>query len=303
MSKIIKFEDFNIILSLNDNDIYIKVTNNVTFEEYDGNITKKELNINNDYVLLNSAFDMINSSFNQKYGHNALIKIYYDHINISFDICVEDCIFKFDFNLKKKENVLDPAIKALNKKIEDLENIINNNDVICIGTSDIFYPILIKKFINKECTDKLNLYEYNPGYVEYKRSLYNLYFQHSNPKNCIEININNLVCFLKINNIVFDLNSIKNIIIEIDGQSETFLNLYCFNFGDENILIQRLNFSGHIYLDDYDNYFNQNYDKNQKIKKRIQDENLFEKRQENLDKILVRIKKIFDENEIQYVFS
>ena len=129
MSEIIIFEDFNIILSLNDDKIYLKVTNNVTFEQYEGNITMhRDLSAIGDKIPLNTAFKMIKKAFNKKDGHIVLIKIYSDYVNVSFDINVEYINFKFDFNLRKKENVLtsddnvsNPAILALNKKIEELE--------------------------------------------------------------------------------------------------------------------------------------------------------------------------------------
>ena len=305
MSDIIEFDDYIVTLSECDNAIYLNITNNKTFGEYEGKVTlQKDLRSIGDKISLNMAMQMIKKSFLKEDGHKVIVKILEEHINLHFYINIMYILFEFDFVLRKKEvscenEGLNPMISYLKNKIEDLENenkelktIIKNNCIddricfaMCLDNSRQYY---LNNCLNSNIySNSLKEYGYPTPHTFYDKftnfSHYLMKLTYdgisNNKSGSFVFFINNFLLFLKKNNnIVFILNSIKDINYYVD---EKRLGPFFFQFDEDKLypIVSKKCISS-------DQASQEKIEKN---------------RIKMLDEIIIKLKNLFDKNSIQYI--
>lgn len=159
MSETIVYDDFNVVLSLDTDKIFISILHQITFEKYEGFIyCNKELKELGKNVSIDKSFKIIKSSFEKKDGFGLFVKIMDGYLKLDFDIDIEYMSVKFDFLLKSKNssnidfgsifNTLKEKIDSFEKENLMLKDIIENleNDIITLKRRISKIDILEDKF-------------------------------------------------------------------------------------------------------------------------------------------------------------
>jgi hypothetical protein len=151
--------NYSIITSLNERTIYLKITDTVSFYQYEGNIDIKELRLN---IELKDAFTIICNCFkedlNEDYDvtitvNSNMLKLQFNalvggFLKMNFEILLREKVMSNDgqltINFNRLEQQQAQSIKSLTEKCAKLENTINNLQQIIdscqIFMSNIYTP-------------------------------------------------------------------------------------------------------------------------------------------------------------------
>ena len=149
--------NYSIIVSLNERTIYLKITDTVSFYQYEGNIDVKELRLNVDlqdaYIIINNCFqDLEDYSVNIGINSN-MLKLQFNalvggFLKMAFEILLREKVMSNDgqltINFNRLEQQQAQAIKSLTEKCSKLEEKMNNMQKIIdccqIFMSNIYTP-------------------------------------------------------------------------------------------------------------------------------------------------------------------
>ncbi len=90
-----KIDNFNITLSQIDNNIYIKIVDNISFQTYENNIDFNDINLP---FERNDIFNIIVDCFSFKENFNVSFLIKENNIKITFDI-IFNLKYRYNFNI------------------------------------------------------------------------------------------------------------------------------------------------------------------------------------------------------------
>ena len=116
-----KIDNFNITLSQIDDNIYIKIVDNISFQTYKNNIDFNDINLPFDK---NDIFNIICDCFALKENFNVSFLIKENNIKITFDI-IFNLKYKYNFNVILIEKNVKSELKTecqYIKEINDLKN-------------------------------------------------------------------------------------------------------------------------------------------------------------------------------------
>jgi hypothetical protein len=122
-SIIMEYGNYSVLSSLNERTIYMKITDNLGFLQYESNIDIKELRLNLD---LADAYTIIKNCFQKKDGYNVVLTHVTGNLKLNFNALVGGFL-KMNFELLMKERVmsndsqLTSTINRLEQKISCLE--------------------------------------------------------------------------------------------------------------------------------------------------------------------------------------
>lgn len=128
-----EIKQYSIISSLNERNIYIKLTDNVNFINYEGNVDAKELRIQFEladiYNLIKNCFeqkDNFNVSFNVSSGN---IKLLFNakvggFLKVNFEALFKEKLMSNDGQLTLNINKIEQKHNSLFKRFEEFEKII-----------------------------------------------------------------------------------------------------------------------------------------------------------------------------------
>lgn len=150
-------KNYSIVLSLNERTIYFKITDTVSFYQYEGNVDIKELRLNID---LKDAYTIITNCFENNTSYNVVISINSNILKLQFSALVGGFL-KIEFEVLLREKVMSNdgqltinfnrleqqqahAIKNLTEKCSKLEANLNKMQRIIdscqIFMSNIYSP-------------------------------------------------------------------------------------------------------------------------------------------------------------------
>ena len=134
MSETFNYNNYSVVLSLNERAIYLKIIDTINFLSYEGNVDLKELRVSIDLegvykIMINCFEEEINYSVTisvntgvLKLAFNALIGGF---LKMNFDILLREKLMSNDgqltLNFNKLEQKQAQAIEILTKKCTDLE--------------------------------------------------------------------------------------------------------------------------------------------------------------------------------------
>ena len=95
-------KNYSIVLSLNERTIYFKVTDTVSFYQYEGNVDIKELRLNID---LKDAYTIITNCFENNTGYNVVISVNSNVLKLQFSALVGGFL-KMEFEVLLREKVM-----------------------------------------------------------------------------------------------------------------------------------------------------------------------------------------------------
>jgi len=122
-SLILESGNYSIVCSLNERSIYLKITDNIGFLQYESNIDSKELRLNID---LSDAFMIIKHCFEEEEGYEVKFTHTTDTLKLQFNALVGGFLkMKFDIYLKERvmsnDGQLTMTLNKLEQKINGLE--------------------------------------------------------------------------------------------------------------------------------------------------------------------------------------
>ena len=170
-------KNYSIVLSLNERTIYFKVTDTVSFYQYEGNVDIKELRLNID---LKDAYTIITNCFENNTGYNVVISVNSNvlklqfsalvggFLKMEFEVLLREKVMSNDgqltINFNRLEQKLVAGLSNLEQRCKELETIIKDKNT---------------EFLN--LTDKLS-----------NAHICLTYAGHANSAHCIPINIKEL---------------------------------------------------------------------------------------------------------------
>ena len=169
-SLIIELGNYSIVSSLNERSIYLKITDNIGFLQYESNLDSKEFRLN---LELPDIFTIIKYSFmnHDDYTVNithttGTMKLQFHacvggFLKINFDLFLKERIMSNDGQLtltinklEQKVSLLEKQLNQKNKVLQDLTNKLSYSTICIWNGSGSFYKLLCP-FINVK---ELNLY-------------------------------------------------------------------------------------------------------------------------------------------------
>lgn len=179
MSQTFEINNYSIIVSLNDRTIYFKITDTISFYQYEGNVDAKELRLNND---LADIYKIIVSCIEGKEGYNVLItsnsgviKLQFNalvggFLKMGFEVLLKEKVISNDgqltINFNRLEQKLNASVLKLMERCEELEKLVEtkNKELLYLNeklsyaqicftntghpTPEHFVPINIKEITN-----------------------------------------------------------------------------------------------------------------------------------------------------------
>lgn len=141
--------NYSVIISLNERTIYLKITDTVSFYQYEGNIDIKELRLNVDlqdaYIIINNCFqDLDGYSVNigitsnmLKLQFNALVGGF---LKMAFEIMLREKVMSNDgqltINFNRLEQKLVAGLSKLEQRCKELETIIEEKNTELLDLTD-----------------------------------------------------------------------------------------------------------------------------------------------------------------------
>jgi hypothetical protein len=140
-----EYGNYSILSSLNERTIYLKITDNIGFLQYESNIDVKELRLSID---LSDAFTVIKNCFQKKEGYNVIISHITGNLKLQFSALVGGFL-KMNFELLLKERVmsndaqLTTTINKLEQKVTGLEKqLVKKNEELQDMTDKLSYSMI-----------------------------------------------------------------------------------------------------------------------------------------------------------------
>ncbi len=140
-SNTFQFNNYSIVSSLNERTIYIKVTDTVSFYQYEGNVDTKELRLSYD---LKQIYTIIEKSFRKESDFNLYITVnsgalkldfkikFGGFLDVAFEILLREKIMSNDgqltLNFNRLEQQLAAGLSKLEKRCDELVSIIEEKD-------------------------------------------------------------------------------------------------------------------------------------------------------------------------------
>uniref|UniRef100_A0A6C0ITM4 Uncharacterized protein n=1 Tax=viral metagenome TaxID=1070528 RepID=A0A6C0ITM4_9ZZZZ len=151
-----EIKQYTIVASLNERNIYIKLTDNVNFINYESNVDAKELRLQFElkdiYSLIKNCFEQkpdFNVSFNVSSGN---IKLVFNakvggFLNVNFEALFKEKLMSNDGQLTLNVNKMEQKYNTLFKRFEEFEkNAIKqqeeNNNIMINSFNDILFKRL-----------------------------------------------------------------------------------------------------------------------------------------------------------------
>lgn len=141
--------NYSIIVSLNERIIYFKITDTVSFYQYEGNIDIKELRLNVDlqdaYIIINNCFqDLDGYSVNICVNSN-MLKLQFNalvggFLKMGFEIMLREKVMSNDgqltINFNRLEQKLVAGLSKLENRCKELEGIIEKKNMELLDLTD-----------------------------------------------------------------------------------------------------------------------------------------------------------------------
>jgi len=141
--------NYSIIVSLNERTIYLKITDTVSFYQYEGNIDVKELRLNVDlqdsYIIINNCFqDLEDYSVNIGVNSN-MLKLQFNalvggFLKMAFEILLREKVMSNDgqltINFNRLEQKLVAGLSKLEQRCKELETIIEDKNSQLLDLTD-----------------------------------------------------------------------------------------------------------------------------------------------------------------------
>jgi hypothetical protein len=144
-SIITEFGNYSIVCSLNERSIYLKITDNIGFLQYESNIDSKELYLNID---LSDSFMIIKNCFEEEDGYQVKFLHTTGTLKLQFNALVGGFL-KMNFDVYLKERVLSSdgqitmTMNKLEQKISGLEKQLHKkNEVLQDLTEKLSYSMI-----------------------------------------------------------------------------------------------------------------------------------------------------------------
>jgi hypothetical protein len=149
MSNTFQQKNHSIVVSLNERTIYFKVTDTISFYQYEGNIDAKELRLN---IELTDSYKIIVNCLNLEHGYNnqisvnsGILKMQFNalvggFLKMNFEIQLREKIMSNDgqltLNFNRLEQKLNAGLQRLLERCDELETIIEKNNEEIIDLTD-----------------------------------------------------------------------------------------------------------------------------------------------------------------------
>ena len=141
--------NYSVIVSLNERTIYLKITDTVSFYQYEGNIDIKELRLNVDlqdaYIIINNCFqDLDGYSVNIGVNSN-MLKLQFNalvggFLKMAFEIMLREKVMSNDgqltINFNRLEQKLVAGLSKLEQRCQELEEIIEEKNSELLDLTD-----------------------------------------------------------------------------------------------------------------------------------------------------------------------
>jgi hypothetical protein len=182
--------NYSIITSLNERTIYLKITDTVSFYQYEGNIDIKELRLN---IELKDAFTIICNCFkedlNEDYDvtitvNSNMLKLQFNalvggFLKMNFEVLLREKVMSNDgqltINFNRLEQKLNAGLQKLELRCQELEEIIEEkNEAILDLTDKLSYAHICMCYLNYFRLDSfipLNIKELNAQFSNDNASL------------------------------------------------------------------------------------------------------------------------------------
>jgi hypothetical protein len=149
MADSFKLNNYSIICSLNNKTIYFKITDVVSFYQYEGNVDSKELQLN---IGLFEAYTIISNCLNNMTDYSCFISVNSEvlkmqfnaliggFLNMNFEILLREKIMSNDgqltINFNRLEQRLVSGLQNLEKRCEELETVIESKNKLLLELTD-----------------------------------------------------------------------------------------------------------------------------------------------------------------------
>ena len=144
------YKNYSIVTSLNERTIYLKITDNISFYQYEGNVDCKELRIN---IELVDAYTIICNCFKggvEGYSTvltvtSGLLKIQFNalvggFLKINFEVMLREKVMSNDgqltINFNRLEQKLNAGLQKLEQRCQELEEIIEEKNEEILDLAD-----------------------------------------------------------------------------------------------------------------------------------------------------------------------
>ena len=179
MSQTIELNNYSIVVSLNDRTIYYKITDTVSFYQYEGNVDAKELRLSADladiYKIMINCLKSENGYSVSITSNSGIIKLQFNalvggFLKMTFDVLLREKVMSNDsqltINFNRLEQKLIFGITKLMERCDQLESLVltKNTEIldltnklsysqICMchsghASTEHFIPINIKEITN-----------------------------------------------------------------------------------------------------------------------------------------------------------
>jgi hypothetical protein len=144
------YKNYSIVTSLNERTIYLKITDNISFYQYEGNVDCKELRIN---IELVDAYTIICNCFKggvEGYSTvltvtSGLLKIQFNalvggFLKMNFEVMLREKVMSNDgqltINFNRLEQKLNAGLQKLEQRCQELEDIIEEKNEEILHLAD-----------------------------------------------------------------------------------------------------------------------------------------------------------------------
>ncbi len=144
------YKNYSIVTSINERTIYLKITDNISFYQYEGNVDCKELRIN---IELADAYTIICNCFKggvEGYSTNltvtsGLLKIQFNalvggFLKMNFEVMLREKVMSNDgqltINFNRLEQKLNAGLQKLEQRCQELEDIIEEKNKEILDLAD-----------------------------------------------------------------------------------------------------------------------------------------------------------------------
>jgi len=138
MSQTIELKNYSIVVSLNDRTIYYKITDTISFYQYEGNVEPKELRLNTAdlsdiYTIMINCLKSENGYSVSITTNSGIIKLQFNalvggFLKMSFDVLLREKVMSNDsqvtINFNRLEQKLIFGIKKLMERCDQLESLV-----------------------------------------------------------------------------------------------------------------------------------------------------------------------------------
>lgn len=143
-------KNYSIVLSLNERTIYFKVTDTVSFYQYEGNVDIKELRLNIDlkdaYTIVTKCFEELIDGYRVIISVNSnVLKLQFSalvggFLKMEFEVMLREKVMSNDgqltINFNRLEQKLNAGLSKLEQRCKELETIIEDKNAELLDLTD-----------------------------------------------------------------------------------------------------------------------------------------------------------------------